>query len=117
MSGKRGEVKIYIFLKSIYPTLSPCKISAHSDNFEFWPIFLDPPKIRGRGNWAGSMTVGCYLNVYVIYQILCIFLQNDQYKYYNYRRQHQYCQAMEVSSLLGLQILTNDCINLGHQEA
>ena len=39
VSGKWGGVKIYIFLKSIYLTLSPCKISAHTDNFEFWRAF------------------------------------------------------------------------------
>ena len=55
VSGMRGGVKIYIFLKSIYLTLSPCKISAPSDNFEFWRVFWTPSKIRRRGTWAGSM--------------------------------------------------------------
>ena len=33
--NRGGGVKIYIFLKTTYNTLSSCKISAHSDNFEF----------------------------------------------------------------------------------
>ena len=56
MSGKRGGVKIYIFLKSIYLTLSSGKISAHSDNFEFWLLIWTQSKMRGCGTGAGSMT-------------------------------------------------------------